>query len=106
MMVQDLISSAFTGVPRGFYRAYAMSSPLQLVPTSVQDTPAEGQATAQFQAQSEAREINRVENAEPAFEPEEAPMSRMQKYAAEGQRYVTREGRQGSDYGRGKRNKQ
>jgi len=96
MMTQDLISSAFTGVPRGFYRAYAMSSPLQLVPSTVQDTVAEGQATAQFQPQSEAREMNRAVTAQP----EVSPMTQEQKTAVDGVTYVDKTGKQGQEYGR------
>ena len=95
MMTQDLISSAFTGVPRGFYRAYGMASTLDMSPTTVTDTFAEGAATEQFQAQSEAREINRAVTAQP----EVSPITQEQKTAVEGNVFVDKTGKQGQEYG-------
>ncbi len=46
---RDFIESInpFTGVPAGFYRAYAMSSPIQLATSTVQDTVQEGEERMQ-----------------------------------------------------------
>ena len=87
MMVQDLIDSAFTGVPRGFYRAYAMSSTLQQSPTTVRDTFAEGQAAGQLEEEDIVEEQKRVDSAQPPV-------------VVDGNRFIDRQGVQGSTYGR------
>mgnify|MGYP003632867882 FL=1 len=96
MMAQDLISSAFTGVPRGFYRAYAMSSALQQSPTTLRDTFAEGQVSSAVQTQGEVRAIDRVATAQP----EVSSMTQDQKTAVDGVTHVDQTGRQGQEYGR------
>lgn len=98
MMTQDLISSAFTGVPRGFYRAYAMSSALQLVPSTLQETFAEGQVSSAVQTQGEVRAIGRAA----AAQPEVSPMTQLtqtERTAVDGDSWVSRTGKQGQEYG-------
>ena len=58
-MQQDLIGAAFTGVPRGFYRAYGMRSPLDLAPS----TPGNPEETAERMSELEGRVEERVEEA-------------------------------------------
>ena len=105
-MTADLIPLPFTGVPSGFYRSYAMQSPLQLSPSIVQDTAAEGNVSAVMEEAEVPRQMARFEEAEQMradmranerAEREENPDRRVQRPPLRRSKRIRAQGYEGRD---------